>query len=71
MNPTLLMALMALQRIADEAADNLDNMLFYVMIGLWVIMPIFIVYEELQGRKALKEAEDELSIKSIFFKKIL
>ena len=61
MNPTLLMALMALQRIADEAADNLDNMLFYIMIGLFLIMPIFIVYEELQGRKALKEAEDELT----------
>jgi hypothetical protein len=61
MNPTLLMALMALQRIADEATDNLDNMLFYVMIGLWVIMPIFIIYEELQGRRALKEAEDELT----------
>lgn len=61
MNPTILMALMALQRIADEATDNLDNMLFYVMIGLWVIMPIFIIYEELQGRRALKEAEDELT----------
>ncbi|MCX6642989.1 MAG: hypothetical protein NTV15_06330 [Candidatus Bathyarchaeota archaeon] len=61
MNPTLFMALMALQRIADEATDNMDNMLFYVMIGLWVIMPIFIIYEELQGRKALKEAEDELT----------
>ena len=58
MNPTLLMALMALQRVADEATDNLDNILFYVMIGLWVIMPLFIVYEELQERKALKEAED-------------
>jgi hypothetical protein len=61
MNPTLLMALMALQRIADEATDNMDNMLFYVMIGIWVIMPIFIIYEELQGRKALKEAEDDLT----------
>jgi len=61
MNPTILMALMAFQKIADEAADNMDNMLFYVMIGLWVIMPIFIIYEELQGRKALKEAEDELT----------
>jgi RNAse (barnase) inhibitor barstar len=59
MNPTLFMALMALQRIADAAADNMDQMLFYVMIGLWVIMPIFIVYEELQERKALKEAEED------------
>ena len=59
MNPTLFMALMALQRIADAAADNMDQMLFYVMIGLWIIMPIFIVYEELQERKALKEAEED------------
>jgi hypothetical protein len=61
MNPTLLMVLMALQRIADEATDNMDNILFYLMIGLWVIMPVFIVYEEIKERRGLKEAEDELT----------
>ena len=35
-----------------------DTMLFYVMIALWVIMPAFIVYEEIQERKALKLAEE-------------
>ncbi len=36
---------------------NSDTILFWVMIALWVIMPAFIVYEEVQERKALKEAE--------------
>jgi hypothetical protein len=27
------------------------------MIALWVIMPVFIVYEELQERRGLREAE--------------
>jgi hypothetical protein len=36
-----------------------DNILFWVMIALWVIMPAFIVWEELNERKALKEAEEE------------
>jgi hypothetical protein len=35
-----------------------DTILFYVMIALWVIMPAFIVYEEVQERKALKLAEE-------------
>ena len=35
-----------------------DTILFYVMIALWVIMPAFIVYEEIQERKALKLAEE-------------
>ena len=61
MNPTLLMVLMALQRIADESTDNMDNILFYLMIGLWVIMPAFIVYEEIKERRGLKENEDELT----------
>ncbi len=34
-----------------------DIILFWVMIALWVIMPAFIVYEEIQERKALREAE--------------
>jgi hypothetical protein len=35
-----------------------DTILFWVMIALWVIMPAFIVYEEIAERKALREAEE-------------
>lgn len=35
-----------------------DTILFWVMIALWVIMPAFIVYEELQERRALRLAEE-------------
>jgi len=35
-----------------------DTILFWVMIALWVIMPVFIVYEEIAERKALREAEE-------------
>ena len=35
-----------------------DTMLFWLMIALWIIMPAFIVYEELNERKALREAEE-------------
>ena len=28
------------------------------MIALWIIMPAFIVYEEIAERKALREAEE-------------
>ena len=34
-----------------------DTILFWTMIAIWVIMPAFIVYEELQERKGLREAE--------------
>jgi cytochrome c-type biogenesis protein CcmH/NrfF len=34
-----------------------DNILFWVMIALWVIMPAFIVWEELRERKALAETD--------------
>ncbi len=44
-------------RLVGSQADTYDNILFWLMIALWVIMPIFIVYEELQERKALREAE--------------
>jgi len=37
---------------------NTDTILFWIMIALWVIMPAFIVYEEVQERKALKRAEE-------------
>ena len=35
-----------------------DTILFWVMIALWIIMPVFIVYEEIQERKALRLAEE-------------
>jgi hypothetical protein len=35
-----------------------DIILFWVMIALWIIMPAFIVYEEMQERRALREAEE-------------
>jgi hypothetical protein len=28
------------------------------MIAIWVIMPAFIVYEEIQERRALREAQE-------------
>ncbi len=56
MNGLLLMASI-MRLVSDAAADNYDNILFWVMIALWIIMPSFIVYEEINERKALKEAE--------------
>jgi hypothetical protein len=56
MNGLLLIASI-LRIIGDEVSDQYDNILFWVMIALWVIMPVFIVYEELNERKALREAE--------------
>ncbi len=35
-----------------------DTILFWVMIALWIIMPAFIVYEEIAERKALREADE-------------
>jgi len=40
---------------------NWDSILFWVMILLWVIMPIFIAYDELKERKALAETLKEES----------
>ena len=56
MNGLLIMASI-LRIIGQTTADQYDNILFWAMIALWVIMPIFIVYEELNERKALREAE--------------
>lgn len=36
---------------------NWDPILFWIMIALWVIMPVFIVYEEIKERKALAKAK--------------
>ena len=46
-----------LKLVADASADQYDSILFWLMIALWIIMPVFIIYEELQERKALREAE--------------
>jgi len=32
-----------------------DNILFWVMIIIWIIMPAFIVYEELKERRLLAD----------------
>ncbi len=56
MNGLLLMASI-MRLVGDAAADQMDNILFWLMIALWVIMPVFIVYEEVNERKALREAE--------------
>ncbi len=55
---TLLLVASVLRLIGDAAADQYDNILFWVMIALWIIMPAFIVYEEINERKALREAEE-------------
>jgi len=49
--------LVALRLVTQMSADQLDTILFWVMIAIWVIMPTFIVYEELMERRALREAE--------------
>ena len=40
---------------------NWDNIFFWVMIIIWITMPVFIIYEEVKERKLLAEAlkEDE------------
>jgi len=58
MNGLLVMAAI-LRLVGDAASDQYDNILFWLMIALWVIMPVFIVYEELNERKALREAEKD------------
>jgi hypothetical protein len=52
----LMAAIMKLVGATNPAADQYDNILFWLMIALWVIMPAFIVYEEMNERKALREA---------------
>ena len=58
MNGLLIMATI-LRLVGDATSDQYDNILFWLMIALWVIMPVFIVYEELNERKALREAEKD------------
>jgi hypothetical protein len=52
---SLLISLLGAFNIAQE--EGFDSILFWVMIILWVIMPTFIVYEEIMERRALREAE--------------
>jgi hypothetical protein len=58
MNGLLLLAAI-LRLVSDAQSDQYDNILFWLMIALWVIMPVFIVYEEMNERKALREAEKD------------
>lgn len=60
MNGLLLIASL-LRLVGDATTDQYDNILFWAMIALWIIMPVFIVYEELNERKALREAEKTTS----------
>jgi hypothetical protein len=32
---------------------DIDNLFFWIMIFIWIIMPVFIVYEEIKERRAL------------------
>jgi len=47
---------------------NWDSILFWTMIFLWLVMPVFITYEEIKERRALKRdreySEQELQQKS-------
>ena len=36
-----------------------DNIFFWLMILIWIIMPAFIVYEEIKERRALAEVLKE------------
>ena len=36
-----------------------DNIFFWIMIIIWIIMPTFIVYEEIKERRALAETLKE------------
>ena len=51
------LTMLALRLVTQMTADQMDTALFWVMIALWIIMPVFIVYEELNERRALREAD--------------
>ena len=38
---------------------NWDNIFFWVMIIIWITMPVFIMYEEVKERRLLAEALKE------------
>jgi len=53
--------LLSFLRVAQEdLGTQYDNILFYTMIFLWVIMPVFIVYEEIKERRSLAASERAL-----------
>jgi hypothetical protein len=61
-----LMVLLNFLRVAQEdIGTQYDNILFYTMIFLWVIMPIFIVYEEIKERRSLKASEVALEASNV------
>jgi len=40
---------------------DIDTMFFWIVIAIWVIMPVFIVYEEIKERRAIirdRQAEE-------------
>ncbi len=36
-----------------------DNIFFWLMMIIWIIMPAFIVYEEIKERRALAEIQKD------------
>ncbi|MDH5364455.1 MAG: hypothetical protein OEW82_04730 [Dehalococcoidia bacterium] len=38
---------------------NWDSILFWIMIALWVIMPTFIIIQEIRERRAIAEERKE------------
>ncbi len=38
---------------------NWDNIFFWLMMLIWITMPVFIIYEEVKQRRALAEALKE------------
>ena len=38
---------------------NWDNILFFVMIAIWVLLPAFIIREEIKERRIIAETEED------------
>jgi hypothetical protein len=38
---------------------NWDNIFFWLMMLIWITMPVFIIYEEVKQRRALAETLKE------------
>lgn len=64
-HPALLMLLSFLSVAQEDLGTQYDNILFYTMIFLWVIMPVFIVYEEIKERRSLAAGEKALEASNI------
>ena len=62
----LLLIVRLLSIIGDEVADQYDNILFWLMIALWVIMPVFIVYEELTSARPSERPKRQAKAKFNF-----